>query len=382
MYCITDQQIEYILNDIRRRGVEMEDLQLNLLDHICCIIEQELEDDGDFERFYEHTVRQFYKKDLGEIEEETINLLTHKNFYQMKKIMIYSGIYTVAAFILGSFFKLMYWPGAAVLLCSAIFAFSLVFLPTVCRLKIKETGNERDKWIMAGATVLGALYCIGTLFMLQRWPGARIIWLGTLGLTFIAFLPAYFFTGIRKPEARVNTIVTTVMLLGFLGLQFALTAMRPSPEAHARVYTYLQSEQLLERAQMGNTTMDKYAADINLTCNKLKAAILQQDIGMSYIPADFESRNISFHERNIQPFFAAGEGQRLLKSLRSQVSSYNEQSPHKIPVERTILEPHFLNKPFCGDFFVLNNIAQLQLYLAAAGNTGGQRGTKEVVFKE
>ena len=44
MYYLSDQQIEYILNDIRRNGVEMEDLQLNLLDHICCIIEQNLEE--------------------------------------------------------------------------------------------------------------------------------------------------------------------------------------------------------------------------------------------------------------------------------------------------------------------------------------------------
>ena len=43
MYLLSDKQIDHILSDIRRRGVEMEDLQYNLLDHICCILEQELE---------------------------------------------------------------------------------------------------------------------------------------------------------------------------------------------------------------------------------------------------------------------------------------------------------------------------------------------------
>ena len=52
MYSVNDKQIDYILNDIRRRGVEMEDLQSNLLDHICCIVEQNLDSDGDFEDFY------------------------------------------------------------------------------------------------------------------------------------------------------------------------------------------------------------------------------------------------------------------------------------------------------------------------------------------
>ena len=81
MYCLSDKQIEYILNDIRRNGVEMEDLQLNLLDHICCIIEQNLEENGDFENFYSATLKTFYKKELREIEEETKTLLTFKNYY-------------------------------------------------------------------------------------------------------------------------------------------------------------------------------------------------------------------------------------------------------------------------------------------------------------
>ena len=61
MYKISEQQIEYILNDIRRNGVEIEDMQLNLLDHICCIIEQNLKEGDDFEDFYRKTVKQFCK---------------------------------------------------------------------------------------------------------------------------------------------------------------------------------------------------------------------------------------------------------------------------------------------------------------------------------
>src|SRR5688572_12103790 len=105
MYCISDEQIEYILSDIRRRGVETEDLQLNLLDHICCIIEQNLEDNNDFEGFYVRTIPLFYKQQLSELEEETTNLLTFKNYYAMKKIMIVSGTFAVTAFITGSTFK-------------------------------------------------------------------------------------------------------------------------------------------------------------------------------------------------------------------------------------------------------------------------------------
>ena len=78
MYKLKDQHIDFILNDISARGVTIEDLQYNLLDHICCIIENNLEENGDFENFYQRTVQSFFKKDLKEIEDETISLIIFK----------------------------------------------------------------------------------------------------------------------------------------------------------------------------------------------------------------------------------------------------------------------------------------------------------------
>ena len=83
--------MDWILDDIRRRGIETEDLQANLLDHICCIIESELEENGDFGQFYSSVITRFYKHELIEVEEETQSLLLFKNYYTMKKIMMTSG---------------------------------------------------------------------------------------------------------------------------------------------------------------------------------------------------------------------------------------------------------------------------------------------------
>ncbi len=227
MYCISDEQIEYILNDIRRNGVETEDLQLNLLDHICCIIEQNLEDKDGFEDFYKETIRRFYKKELREIEEETINLLTFKNYYAMKKVMIACGAVSVAAFIFGSFFKIMHWPGAGPLLFFAILLVSLVFLPLLFILKIKEVSATRDRVILAIGTLAGIMYFLSMLLQVMHLPGRRELWLVTLAISFFVFIPIYFFTGFRKPETRVNTIVSTILLVSAIGVQFTMTAIRP-----------------------------------------------------------------------------------------------------------------------------------------------------------
>lgn len=87
MYRVSDEQIEFILDDIKKRGIEMEDLQLNLLDHICCILEKELNEEEDFNKKYNETIKQFFKKELREIEEETKLLTRFKNYYQMKRLL-------------------------------------------------------------------------------------------------------------------------------------------------------------------------------------------------------------------------------------------------------------------------------------------------------
>jgi hypothetical protein len=87
MYRVSDEQIEFILNDIKQRGVEMEDLQNNLLDHICCILEQEITEENKFETAYQKVIKQFFKHALWEIEEETILLLKYKNYYKMKRFL-------------------------------------------------------------------------------------------------------------------------------------------------------------------------------------------------------------------------------------------------------------------------------------------------------
>jgi hypothetical protein len=78
MFKITDQHIDYILNDLQARGIGMADLRYNLLDHLCILIERGLEDGGDFEVYYRQVIRAFYRDKLVEIEEETKFLLRHR----------------------------------------------------------------------------------------------------------------------------------------------------------------------------------------------------------------------------------------------------------------------------------------------------------------
>ena len=111
MYSISDQQIEFILRDLSANGIQTESLQYDLLDHICIIIEQNLEEEGDFDQFYAATVKTFYKQELREIEEETKFLLTaghrlvlSRNLFFLLLFVLFGGPFVayIAAWVFSS----------------------------------------------------------------------------------------------------------------------------------------------------------------------------------------------------------------------------------------------------------------------------------------
>jgi hypothetical protein len=367
MYCITDEQIDFILNDIRRNGVEMEDLQSNLLDHICCIIEQNLKENDDFEAFYRKTIRQFYKNSLREIEEETINLLTFKNFYAMKKTMVVTGAFSVTAFIFGALFKYMYWPGASVLLALGIGTFSLLFLPLMFILKSREANATSQKAVIAVASAVGILFSMAILFIIQHWPGANVLLFSSIGGAAFVLLPVYFFTGIRRPETKLNTIIMSIILVGIIGLQFSLVRLRPSAsQAKMITYNYVQNELLLKKMQ-GATPASKQVADINVICRDLKGIVLQRAMGQSTIPVDYENKPLRENSLGIE-FSDNGVGVQLMTSLRDAVNKYNTTAQE--PLTHSILqaEPSEVGKLY-SNLTLLNSITQLQMQLAVEENT-------------
>ncbi|MES2764084.1 MAG: hypothetical protein V4677_17845 [Bacteroidota bacterium] len=304
MYQLSDKQIDYIFDDISARGVEMESLQQNLLDHICCIIEQNLEANGDFENFYQKTIKTFYKDALWEIEEETILLLTFKNYYTMKKIMIISGTFSAVVMSIGIFFKFMHWPGAALCILLGIVISSLVFLPLLFTLKAKEKQTIKDKLILGLATFSGILISSAVLFKIMHWPGANMMGLTFVIIMLVLYIPLYFFSGIKNPEAKVNTIVTTIIMIMGCGLFLTLVNSRPTTRnlsdseieylANDEVMIKNESEKLNKIAG-SDTSLTKSIAraeEIYKICEELKADILEYEIGYKSITTDLKGKNI------------------------------------------------------------------------------------------
>jgi hypothetical protein len=224
MYSINDEQIDFILNDIRRRGVEMEDLQYNLLDHICCIVEQNLESGGNFEDFYNKTIPKFFKHELWEIEEETILLLTYKNYYTMKKAMIYGGVISLSLIALGTVFKIFHWPGSAISLLLGFFILCFVFFPSA--LYLNYSASKKSIGVNLSAFLGGTILMIGILFKVMHWPGTAMLlqvgWTILLGI----FIPLLLFSKLKENipgnEKRIYTLGAVSLIIFELATLFKM----------------------------------------------------------------------------------------------------------------------------------------------------------------
>ncbi|MGZ3904765.1 MAG: hypothetical protein ACXVC6_13775, partial [Bacteroidia bacterium] len=80
-------------------------------------------------------------------------------------------------------------------------------------------------------------------FKLFHWPGANVLWISSSAFSIFVFIPVYFFTGIRKEEMKVNTIVTTIILVGATGMLFSLTSIKSSKMME--FYTFATTKDLV-----------------------------------------------------------------------------------------------------------------------------------------
>lgn len=206
----------------------------------------------------------------------------------------------------------------------------------------------------------------------MHWPGGNgLLWLTAIGISTFLLIPIYLFTGIRNPDTRLNTIVTTIILVGATGLLFTMVNLRPSQkQLLLKMYTYVQNEALLKKLQKSIKTDNELTVDINNTAEQLKRLIVQHTVGIPSIPEDFEKRNIVVEEENLGGDFYKedGQGTILFSHLKEAVNKYNstllDGEKNKIPLDRFQAD----KIGSYNNYLVLNYLVQLQMYLATNEN--------------
>ena len=226
---LTEQNISEIELLIEARGVEMKELSYDLVDHVCCMVEERMESGKSYTSALEESIASFGKKGIRNIQEETTFLLT-KNILAMRKTMHITGITAATLLLLGSIFKLQHWPGAAIMYILGAASLCLLFMPLFLAVRIKEKPGKLTTTSNIVGVLSGIALCFGILFKIMHWPLANILMnIGGFSLLLI-FLPIYLFNGYKTKQLKTTTIVPVVIAIAGFSLMFSLVKLRNSTE--------------------------------------------------------------------------------------------------------------------------------------------------------
>ena len=140
----------------------------------------------------------------------------------MKKTIYFIALITTFLIVSGSLFKIMHWPGAAIMIILGSFSFAFLFIPLIILKKFKEESFSKDQIIYSIGIILGTVLGIGFIFKIMHWPMATILMLSSIILFNFLYVPAYFISRYNRDELRYSTIINSVMMFSFGSILFAM----------------------------------------------------------------------------------------------------------------------------------------------------------------
>jgi len=215
------QHIDQISRDISREEISFSHLLEDLIDHVCCDVEYEMQRGMDFPEAYSKVKHKMGSRRLREIQEETLYAVDTKYRF-MKNTMKISGVTGTVMFGFAALFKIQHWPGAGQMMTLGAIILSFVFLPSALSVLWKETHNRKRLFLFISAFFAGLLLIIGTLFKIQHWPFAGAI------LTLAAFSGILFFIpalALSRLSDQENKAKRPAYILGAAGIILFVAGM-------------------------------------------------------------------------------------------------------------------------------------------------------------
>jgi hypothetical protein len=209
---IIDDNYERIRTDLVSRGLTYERLIDDLLDHVCCMVEEYMENGKDFESSYNQILDSIGEKRLPEIQHQTL-LNLNKNFQRMKNFTYLFGLTSAILTIIGSFFKRMHWPGAGILIAVGMVLIVFVFLPLYFITSHREQLEKKNPVYAIVGYLTIALLLAGATFKIQHWPGAGWLIYASIGFLLIGFVPLYVVNAFQRSGKEKANLPYIVMLL-------------------------------------------------------------------------------------------------------------------------------------------------------------------------
>ncbi|HYG38380.1 MAG TPA: hypothetical protein VD908_07180 [Cytophagales bacterium] len=198
---LSQKQTEFILMDIRQRGITMPELEVDLLDFLCSSVEQEMENQPDFESAYLIVLKTLKPNELKMTQQNIRDLL--ENRVSLLEKVTYLTLFALLSGIAG---YLLFIPFAGALISISELCLIGLYIYSNVRWYFNPDGKSKSqKAFILAAVFIIFLFIISIIFKLYHWPGAG--YLMVISLSILIFLPIIislmFFIKADKAAAHV-----------------------------------------------------------------------------------------------------------------------------------------------------------------------------------
>jgi len=211
--------IDQIRHDISRQEITFSHLLEELIDHVCCDVEYEMHQGMDFTDAYQKVKKKIGSRGLKEIQEETLYAVDTK-YRKMKNTMKFSAIAGSVLLGFAAVFKLLHFPGAAIMLILGCFLLAVLFMSSALVVLWKESHSRKTLFIFVSAFLTGVTFITGILFKIQHWPTAGILITLAVLSGSILFLPALLYSKLIDNE---DIKKRPIYITGYISLLIYLT---------------------------------------------------------------------------------------------------------------------------------------------------------------
>lgn len=220
MFRLNQTQISLIEADVESARITLSHLSHELVDHICCEVEEQMEHGKSFDEAYSSIKEQTGIQTLKNIQENTLTLI-NKNYAFMKTTMKVTGNVSLALLGIGTLLKVIHLPGASVILVLGFALLALIFFPSAIYLNYTHTKNKSNLLLTLSILIGGIALMAGILFKVMHWQGANILLL--LGWLFILALFLPMLLSAKVQEAQ-TTKEKWIYALGIVALMIFETS--------------------------------------------------------------------------------------------------------------------------------------------------------------
>ncbi len=217
--------IDQISSDVRNQEITFSHLLDELIDHLCCDVENEMQNGLSFAEAYRKVKKKMGSRRLKEIQEETLYAVDTK-YRKMKNTMKISGVAGTIMFGFATLFKIQHWPLAGPMLTLGAITLAFIFMPSALTVLWKETHSTKRLFLFISAFLTGTFFIAGTLFKLQHWQGAGYLLLFVAISGILFFIPAVLVNRMNDPDKKIKRPVyilgTAGSILYIAGMLFKL----------------------------------------------------------------------------------------------------------------------------------------------------------------